>query len=244
MKTFFKIALLLCLFVYLIFAFTKFTRQSDDTVCQSVNFNIVDSLHAGFITRQEADQILHQSGLYPIGRPMDQIDGRAIEKALRKNTFIDTVSCYKSPGGILNVLIGQRIPLMRVMTDTGEDYYLDDKGNLMAPQGYVADLVVATGRISHRFAKGELVKMGRFLRDDDFWNSQIEQIDVNAEGHLRLVPRVGRHTILFGTADSISRKFRNLFTFYEKVMPQVGWNKYAEISVEHPSQIVGRKGES
>ena len=30
--------------------------------------------------------------------------------------------------------------------------------------------------------------------------------------------------------------------FYEKVMPQAGWNKYKEISVEHVTQIVGRKG--
>ena len=28
-----------------------------------------------------------------------------------------------------------------------------------------------------------------------------------------------------------------------KVLPQVGWNKYSEISVEHVSQIVGRKPE-
>ena len=58
---------------------------------------------------------------------------------------------------------------------------------------------------------------------------------------MQLVPRVGGHVIAFGNTDSISQKFRNLYAFYEKVMPQVGWNKYAEISVEHISQIIGRK---
>ena len=130
---------------------------------------------------------------------------------------------------------------MRIMADNGDDYYIDDKGNLMNPQGYSADLVVATGSISKSLAKTQLIKLGRFLRDDAFWNNQIEQIYVSPDQRMQLVPRVGGHVIAFGNTDSISQKFRNLYAFYEKVMPQVGWNKYAEISVEHISQIIGRK---
>ena len=174
---------------------------------------------------------------------MKQIDGVAIERALRRNSFIDSVSCYKSPGGVVNVLILQRLPLLRVKADNGDDYYIDNKGNVMNPQGYSADLVVATGNISKTFAKKQLVQLGRFLRDDPFWNDQIEQIYVTSQQHIQMVPRVGSHIINFGTTDSISQKFRNLYTFYEKVLPEVGWNKYAEISVEHVSQIVGRKAE-
>ena len=172
---------------------------------------------------------------------MKQIDGLAIERALRRNSFIDSVSCYKSPGGVVNVLILQRLPLLRVKADNGDDYYIDDKGNIMNPQGYSADLVVATGDISRPYAQRQLIKLARFLRDDAFWNNQIEQIYVSPQRHISMVPRVGSHTIAFGTTDSINQKFRNLYTFYEKVLPEVGWNKYAEISVEHVSQIVGRK---
>lgn len=241
MKTAFKLLLLIGLIVYLVIAFTNFTQQGNKTICRSVNFTIADSSHAGFITAEEADRLLRRSGLYPIGRQMDQIDGPAIERALRKNSFIDSVSCYKSPNGSVNVLIEQRLPLLRVLAKNGDDYYIDQKGNLMKPQGYVADLVVATGDITPAFAKKELIKMGRFLRNDEFWNNQIEQINVLPNRHLVLVPRVGSHTIEFGTTDSISQKFRNLYTFYEKVLPQVGWNKYTALSVEHVAQIVGRK---
>lgn len=241
MKTFIKLLLLAGLIVYLAFAFTNFTQHGDQTVCRHINFTIADSAHAGFITTEEADLILRRSGLYPIGRQMKQIDGLAIERALRRNSFIDSVSCYKSPNGTVNVLIEQRLPLMRVMADNGEDYYMDQKGNLMQPQGYSADLVVATGNISRTYARKHLLPMGRFLRDNPFWDEQIEQIHVSSRGRLELVPRVGNHVIAFGRPDSIERKFRNLYTFYEKVLPEVGWNKYAVISVEHVSQIVGRK---
>ena len=244
MKTLVKIVLLVALAVYLVFAFADFSRHGDNTVCSSVNYTIADSLHAGFITVEEADRLLRASGLYPVGRTLDQVDGLVIERALRRNSYIDSVSCYKSPNGVVNVLIEQRLPLLRVLADNGDDYYMDQKGNLMTPQGYVADLIVATGHIDRKYARSELLKLGRFLHADPFWNAQVEQIHVLPNHHLRLVPRVGGHTIEFGTADSISQKFRNLYTFYEKVLPQVGWNKYTEISVEHVTQIVGKKGKS
>lgn len=241
MKTFVKLLLLVGVIVYFGFAFADFTQHGDSTICKQVNFTIADSSHAGFITREEADHLLQVSGQYPVGKEMDQIDGIAIQKALKKNSFIDSVSCYKSPNGVYNVLISQRLPLLRVKADNGDDYYIDSKGHVMNPQGYSADLIVATGSITNQYASRELVKLGRFLRDDDFWNNQIEQIYVTPQHRIKMVPRVGSHIIAFGTTDSISQKFRNLYTFYEKVLPQVGWNKYAEISVEHLSQIVGRK---
>lgn len=241
MRTFFKLFLLFALIIYMVFAFSQFVNYGDQTPCKQIHFTIADSSHAAFITTDEADRILQKSGEYPIGKPMKQIDGVKIEAALRKNTFIDSVSCYKSPNGVVNVLLMQRLPLMRVMADNGDDYYIDEKGNIMNPQGYVADLVVATGHISKKFSQRELIKMGLFLRDNDFWNNQIEQINVTPAQHLQLVTRVGGHTIEFGTTDQLERKFRNLRTFYEKVLPEVGWNKYSEISVEHVSQIVGKR---
>lgn len=241
MKTAIKLLLLLGVIVYFVFAFTKFTRQGNTMICRHVNFSIADSSRAGFITVEEADRILRGSGLYPVGRQMDNVDGLAIAKALRRNAFIDSVSVYKSPNGTVNVLIEQRLPLLRVKAENGDDYYVDDAGNLMNPRGYVADIPVATGYISRAYARKELVKMGRFFRTDDFWNNQIEQIYVSPDLKMTLVPRVGNHTIAFGTTDSIDKKFRNLLTFYEKVLPEVGWNKYASLSVEHVSQIVGRK---
>lgn len=244
MKTVIKLLLLVGLVIYLVFAFVNFTRHGDKTICHRVNYTIADSLHAGFITADEADRLLRKSACYPVGRRMEDIRVQDIEDLLRRNAYIDSVSCYKSPNGTVNVLIEQRIPLLRVMADTGEQYYLDSQGNIMSSQGYVADLVVVTGHVTPQYARKRLVNMGRYLRDNPFWDNQIEQIDVRPNGHLTLVPRVGGHTIQFGTTDSIVQKFRNLQTFYQKVLPTVGWNKYSEISVEHVSQIVGRKTRS
>ncbi len=241
MKTVIKLLLLLGVIVYLVFAFADFTRHGDTSRCRQIRFTIADSTHAGFITADEAERILRQSRAYPIGRPMDDINVRDIEATLLRNPYIDSVSCYKSPGGTINVLIEQRLPLMRIMADTGEQYYIDDKGHMMNPSGYVADLPVATGHITPMYARRHLVNLGRHLRESPFWDNQIEQANVLSDGRIELVPRVGNHLIMLGQADSLEQKFRNLYAFYRKVLPTVGWNKYSELSIEHVTQVVGKK---
>lgn len=228
---------------YLVYVFARVPGKGVLGKCEQVNFIIADSTHAGFITADEATRLLQKAKLYPVGRPMEKVNGLQIEATLEKNEFIEKASCYKSGNSTVNILIEQRLPLLRILTDDGENYYLDSKGKPMAPRGYVADLIVATGSISREFAKTKLTTLGHFLRTDDFWNSQVQQIHVNTKGEVSLMPRVGGHTIILGKVDNIDRKFRNLLAFYEKVMPQVGWNKYYEISVEHPTQIICRKAD-
>lgn len=244
MKTLIKLLLLALVAVYLVIAFTTMTGRDDNTVCREVSVTVADSSRAGFITAAEVERMLRASGLYPIGRTMAQIDGARIERELRRQSFIENATCYKAPGGTLNVLVEQRLPVLRVMAENGDDYYLDAKGCVMNPKGYVADLPVATGSVSRRFAQRQLLKLGLYLRDNAFWDNQIEQIHITPSHQIELYPRVGRQVILFGSADSIPRKFQNLYTFYQKVMPEVGWNKYSTLSVEHVSQIVAKKTKS
>ena len=241
MKNFLKLLLLAGLVVYLVLAFTKFTRHGNHIICQNIEYLISDSSHAGFITKDEADRILRTSNLYPIGRKMDQINGLQIATVLRKNAFIDSVACYKSPNGTVHVIIQQRMPLLRIMAADGAEYYMDQKGNVMDPLGYAADLVVVTGHFTPEYARKHLLPMGKYLRDHSFWNGQIEQIHVNDSNHITLIPRVGKSLIEFGEPKELARKFQNLYAFYKKVLPEVGWNKYRKISVENVTQIVGTK---
>lgn len=238
MKTALKLLLLLGLIVYLVFAFTDFTQRGDNSTCTGMDIAVADSHHAGFITPPEADRILRKSAYYPVGKKMKDVNSKKIESELKKNPFIKDVVCYKTPGNRLSVLVSQRLPLLRIIARNGDDYYIDERGFVMEPLGYVADLAVATGHIDKAFAKKELTKLGLFLRDNDFWNDQVEQIHVDENRKIDLIPRVGDQVIHLGTTDSIPKKFRNLMAFYEKVMPEVGWNKYKRIDIGRTNQIV------
>ena len=241
MKTLFKLLLLLALIVYLGFAFTRISNGATSERCQGVEFTITDTTHAGFITAAEAERLLKAGKAYPTGTLMDSISLKRIESVLLKNPFIKGVTAYKTAGNQLCVIIEQRLPLMRVMAESGEDYYVDENGYPMNANGYVADHIIATGHIDKNFTKQHLVDMGLFLKNNTFWNDQIEQINVTEDHKLELVPRVGDQIIHFGKPDSISKKFRNLMVFYQKVMPKVGWNKYKAIDISLRNQIVCKK---
>lgn len=229
------------LIVYLVFAFTHFTGESYSTKCAGINIAVTDSARAAFMTSADVEHILRKARYYPIGQKMDAINSRKIEILLMKNPFIKEATCYKTPDGRINIIIAQRLPLMRVIAKNGLNCFVDEHGFMMKPMGYAADLVVVTGAVDPPFIKKSLIPLGIFLRDNEIWDKQIVQINVSEDHRLTLIPRVGDQVIRFGAADSIPQKFNNLRAFYEKVMPKVGWNKYSRISLENTNQIVCTK---
>ena len=80
-----------------------------------------------------------------------------------------------------------------------------------------------------------------YINDDNFWSAQIDQIYVDSNDEIDLIPRVGNQTIHLGTIENLKGKLRNLEAFYDKVLPEVGWNKYSVINLEFKDQIVCKK---
>ena len=178
MKTFFKLLVLLGGVAYLFYVFADISGKRDSTRCKEVNVIIVDSSYAGFINADEVVRILKKEKIYPVGQLMEEVNGDSLEKALEKNSFVSIVKCYKTPGGRVNINISQRLPILRIKADNGDDYYIDNKGVAMMPENYTADVAVATGRISKRYAAKNLVHLARYLHTNDFANDLVEQINV------------------------------------------------------------------
>ena len=238
MKTVLKLLLLLGLIVYLVFAFTRFNKPDETTVCKAVNVTIKDSSRAGFITADEVRRLLKNSKLYPVGRTVGDVNGEAIERILEKNPFIAEAICYKSPDGDVNISVEQRLPVMRIIADNGDNYFIDGKGGIMPRLDYAADVVVATGHISKQYAQRHLVRLGRHLQSDPFWNDQTQQINIDRRGNMEIIPRVGDHVLYLGKPVDLQKKLNHLRAFYEQAMNTVGWNKYSRISAEFSNQII------
>lgn len=234
----FKTLLLVGLLAYLVYAFTCINVRGGRERCNVLNVQIIDSLHASFITAADVDRKLRRAHLHPEGQLMDSVSGQDIENSLLRDPFIQKATCYKTPGGMVNILVEQRIPVLRVRADNGDDYYLDENGYRMKPTGYQADLVVVTGHVDEQYARKSLLPVGQYIRSDAFWDSQIEQINVTPQRELQLFMRIGDQTIHAGTPADFPQKLANLRLFYEKVMPEVGWNRYKDINISFANQII------
>jgi len=144
----------------------------------------------------------------------------------------------------VHIQLSQRLPVIRVKADNGDDYYVDTYGHIMPNTQYVSDLVVATGHITKPYAQKELRRVGNFLVSHKLWFCQTEQINVLPDGTIEMVPRVGDHIVYLGQPVGLSRKFDRLEKFYKYGLSKAGWNKYSYVSVEFDNQIICKKRKS
>ena len=240
-----KILIALCTTVaatYLLLAITAFNRKPVGQTCPGLELVIRDSVYAGFVTSQDVSALLRHQGLDPAGKNTDSIDTRRMEQALAEHPLIDAVECYKTPGGQVCVEVSQRLPILRILSDNGENYYVDSKGRTMPLSAKcVARLPVVTGHVSRDFATGPLYGFGLFLYYNPFWQAQTEQIHILPDQTVELVPRVGNHLIYLGKLQDYDRKLRRVKLFYEKALHRVGWNKYSRLNVEFEHQVICTK---
>lgn len=235
---------MLLIVAYLAIALTAFNNKPADQVCQGLELIIKDSVNAGFITKEEVSTILKEKGLYPIGKKMESIRTKSLEDLLNKHPLVEDAECYKTPGGSVCMEVTQRLPILKVMNNKGEKYFIDNKGRIMSPDAKcIAHLAIVTGNVEKSFAMRDLHKFGLFLQNNKFWDAQIEQIHVTPENEIELVPRVGDHIVFLGKLDNYEEKLNKLKIFYEKALNQVGWNKYSRISLEFNNQIICTKKE-
>ncbi|MBQ7419188.1 MAG: cell division protein FtsQ [Prevotella sp.] len=227
---------------YLLLAITAFNKPDDQqSVCTQVDVTIEDGMVDGFLGGNEIKEQLQRAKIYPQGQPMKQIDIRKIEETIRQNPFVETVECYKTQGGHVKVSLTQRLPVVRVKAANGDDYYVDAHGEIMPNTRYTSNLLVATGSITRPYAQKRLSRIGKIIVQDEFWQSQIEQLNILDDGTVEMVPRIGDHIVYLGTAANLRQQLDRLEKFYRYGLSVAGWNKYDYISLEFDNQIICKK---
>ena len=228
--------------VYLVLAVTAFNKPDESAqVCKELHITIQKEVVEGFLTTDKVKQMLHKHHVYPVSQPMDQVNVRLIEETLQSSQLIDHAECYKTQTGRVCIEIRQRIPIVRVMAQNGDDYFVDSRGEVMPRNGYSCNTLVATGSITKAYARKHLASLARTIVANEFWKNQIVQINVLHDGSVELVPRVGEHVAYLGQPVGVERKLDRLFKFYRYGLSQAGWNHYSRVSVEFDNQIVCKR---
>lgn len=241
---------------YIVIAMTAFNKKPEsDIVCTQVNINVQDEATNGFISPQEIKGRLVRSGLYPLKKELRYINSREIEEKLRQSPFIKNAECYKTQDGHVWITLTQRMPTLHIMAANGDDYYLDDDHRIMPNSHYTSNLIIATGWIDRWFARNYIAYLSDAIMANEFWQNQIEQINVLPNEGIELVPRVGNNILYIGqlpqtkyiaqrkqlVTDYANRKMDRLQKFYKYGLSQAGWNKYSYINVEFDNQIICKK---
>ncbi len=174
-----------------------------------------------------------------------------MENDLERNPFIEKADVSVDLSGKLIIRVMQRNPLLRVINQHGQSYYVAKSGYKMplnpdfAPRvpvanGNIAETLTDTAYARTRVLK-DLLAIAEYCSKDKFWHSQIEQLYVDNFMDIILIPKVGNHSIVFGSAENVEQKFEQLRTFYLKGLNSIGWDKYTSINLKFKGQIVAEK---
>ena len=237
----------LCLIGSIGFTIFYANQEWKSVRCQSIVVNINPN-SPRFLDEQEIATMIEKSGDPITGTRLSVINVDKLEKKLSSYTTLNNVEIFKkveSKGisfkGKLIVSLDERTPVVRIKNSI-EDYYLDSGGvKVTVSSKYVDRILIATGTIPDEDTKKGLLKVADFIYKDEFWKAQIEQIFIQANGELLLMPQVGDYLIEFGAPEDTEKKLRGLKAVYQQGFKNMGWNRYKTISVKYRNQVVCTK---
>lgn len=241
MKIVIKIILLTGVLAYIIFAVSTLSRDEEQRVCTGVEILLKDSTSTDYVNTRFIKGLLDQTKIPIKGIALKNIDIKNIENNLKKSPYIDSVICYYTPDNLMCIRVSTRTPIIHVMPDKGESYYMDIKGNTMPTDVFLLDICLATGNISKQYAMDNLLNIATFINNNSPWNNDIQQIYVKNEKHIELIPLSGDHIIVLGEPTDIADKMERLSTFYKDGLDKAGWNKYSIINLNYADQVVCTK---
>ena len=221
---------------------------------QKVEFEMLlnEGEHAMMTETELREEVNSFMGRRLEGMQIKEFPIRELEDFLQDNPYLSEVECFVNSEEELRIRLKQRVPVVRVMSNSERSYYLDRQAErIPVSEHYTARVVVASGKIpaegtvpqdmeAERNIREELVTLGEELREDPFLNVLIEQIHVDEQYDMILIPKIGEEIIILGDLSDLEIKLEKLRVFYREALTYEGWGKYKSLNLKFKDQVVGR----
>lgn len=237
--------LTLLLLVACVTAVMSAGRLQDTRKLSGMDIDIRNS-QFGFVTEDELKATLLRDGEPGLNRTeVAKLNVGQMEKVLMANPWIDGAEVYIDNNARLHAAVTQRVPAVRIFEKNGNSYYLDKKYEQL-PLSFkynhysmvVTNVPELKGDSASDVLKTRLMKVVNFIKQDTFWNAQVSQVIVRDDLNFEIVPILGDQQVIIGDTTELETKFNNLFTFYTKVLNNIGWDRYDVLNVSYKGQLV------
>jgi cell division protein FtsQ len=233
--------------VFALIAFTE--RMKGEVTVRAVHVTLENIHENHYLDETDIMKLMRLDPENVKGASLSQLNFRDIEQRIRQSPYVDNAELYSDLKGNLMVNVSLRRPVARFVQQDGPDAYLAADGTVMPVSGkFSSRVLLISGDFVPAFLKAgnilqlqegkQVMLMLNTIREDNFWNAQIAQIDIDSKGRSVLFPQVGDERIEFGKPEDLEVKFRKLKIFYKEILPRVGWNKYNRINLEYEGQVV------
>ncbi|MCB9045307.1 MAG: hypothetical protein H6550_04105 [Chitinophagales bacterium] len=221
------------------------TKLYRSRTLKDVDIQIKNDEH-GFVTREQVRAMLLRDGeIKEESTKLSQLNVQQMERVITANPWVEDAQVYIDNKQKLHALVTQRVPVVRIFEKEGNSYYLDSKQEqlpLSTQYNYYTMVVTNVPELKNDSAgdalKNRIMSLVKFIRQDTFWNAQVSQVIVRDDLGFEIVPVLGEQQVIIGDTTDMKLKFDNLFAFYNKVLNEVGWDKYQVLDLSFKGQLV------
>ena len=248
-----KIALWISFTILVMITLAFTSKKHDETLCKKPIITIEKYGDNNFLNEKIILTTLFNKGFKFKDQYLSEINIMQVEQIVKELPEVEAAEVYKNIDGTIRIDITERNPVLRIFNNRGQSFYVDHNGEVMPLSNhFVSHTHVATGNINIGY-KGnkqkltdnsivsQLYAVADHIRNDEFLNSQIVQIDVDKKQEIVLIPRVGEQKILFGKGTNIEDKFKRLKIFYKKGIKPHELNNYTTLNLKYKQQIICSK---
>lgn len=184
------------------------------------------------------------------GKAIATIPMSKIEQVLATIQQADDIKVYADVLNNLQIDVSQAQPMFRVINKNGVGFYVSKNcKRFPLSHKFTVRVPIAVGNISAEVSNGKtdsilmqrICGIVRYTSEDDFWRIATDQIVVNDEHEIEIVPNIGQMSIVVGDDNNIEDKLEKAMVFMREGLNKVGWNKYEKIDVRFNNQIVCKK---
>lgn len=234
------------------------SRSNSGILCSEIVVSVSDTAEVQFVTRNGIRELITNSGINTQGYPVEGIRTRDLERLIETDPYVCNAEVYINVEGNLLADIDQRRPLIRVMPNGKEGFYIDHEEMILPLSPHYSPMVLLlTGHVAiaekedkngmrrvateNNKSLQNLLEFARMVEKHPFWSKQIMQLYRLPGGDYEMIPRVGAHQVELGTLDDYEIKLQNLKLLYDQGLKMYGWNSYDKINLKYSNQIICTK---
>jgi cell division protein FtsQ len=249
-----RIILILTVLGIIVWMSVYMCSTKENLVCKEIDVKIKNSEAAKLITTDDVRKMIEQSKTVSKGRPLNDNIVLKTLKLVKSKSYVKDALVYRTGDSILHVELEQRLPVVRIMTPSGSCYFDETGIALPVSARYSYDVPLVTGKIrlpaegkmlsDSSFARN-LLAFASYIADSPFWNTQIQQIDIDENKNVEFVICSDSHLIRFGQLHGYEKKLDYLSIFYRKVNPyykEADNVPYTVLDLRFDKQMVAVKG--
>jgi len=203
------------------------------------------------ISKKDVKNIMDNTlGFDIMNASIKDLDLMTMESAILNDKRVLKAEIFVQHKNELVVNVVQRKPIVRISDMNANNYYLDEEGkrvphvlkeSVRVPvvTGYVDGYTTNYTQMKKNNLNDIYLLVSK-VREDDFLAPLVEQIHIEKNKDIILIPKMGKKKIIIGDTENLNDKLYNLKTYYRQGTKKVGIDKFAVLDLRYKNQVIGR----